>query len=351
MTTTQTDPGGGSAARIREARRGAGLTQRELAALVGVTAHAVGDWEAGRRKPTPEHLAGVTSHCRAARASAAAGERNSPVRVPVPREERMRALIGAVARHGAEHGYPPSMDELMDETGFSSKSVVSYWLDACEEAGLLIRARERARAVTLTEAGRGFAEAAPESGGQPVGCREGPAPGATGTEAGRSGGSAPSEDPVPNSTGAAAADAGPEADRPPRRGDRKTPVRRGAYVTETGQGDPASGIAARIREARRSVGLTQRELAALVCVASHTVWSWEAGRMKPTYEHRVAIAFHCELHVDELEGRTGSDRDRLQEAVLAFRSAVAYLPERDIDFIWTFIRFVRWRRRRGRRAA
>ena len=327
MTTTQTDPGGGIAARIREARRGAGLTQRELAALVGVTAHAVGDWEAGRRKPTPEHLAGVTSHCRTARASAAAGERNSPVRVPVPREERMRALVGAVARHGAEHGYPPSMDELMDETGFSSKSVVSYWLDACEEAGLLIRARERARAVTLTEAGRAFAAGDPESGWRPVVRRKSPAPGETGT--------APARD----------------ARLRPRRGDRRTPSRRGAYATEAGPTGPAGGIAARIREARRSVGLTQHELAALVGVSSHTVWSWEAGRMRPTYEHRLAIASHLELPVYELEESAGRDRGLLQEATAAFLDAVAYLPEQDIKFIWTFIRFVRWRRRRGLRAA
>ena len=115
--------------------------------------------------------------------------------------------------------------------------------------------------------------------------------------------------------------------------------------------DPGSGIAACIRKARRSVGLTQRELAALVGVSSHTVWCWEAGRVRPTYEHRLAIASHCGVHVDELEGRTGPERDRLHEAVLAFRGAVAYLPERDIEFIWTFIRFVRWRRRKGRRAA
>ena len=331
MTTTQTDPGASIAARIREARLGAGLTQRELAAIVGVTAHAVGDWEAGRRKPTAEHLAGITSHCRAARAGAAAGERNSPARVPVPREERMRALVGAVARHGAEHGYPPSMEELMQRTGFSSKSVVSYWLDACEAAGLLIRARERARAVTLTEAGRAFAEGDPQRGGQPVGRLENPATGATCT--------------------GAAPDAVTDADRPPCHGDRKPPVRRGANATTAGQGDLGSGVAVRIREARRSAGLTQRELAALVGVSAHTVWCWEAGRIKPTYERRAAVASHCGVYVDELEEPTARDRDQLREAVLAFRGAVAHLPERDIDIVWTFIRFVRWRRRRGRRAA
>ena len=73
--------------------------------------------------------------------------------------------------------------------------------------------------------------------------------------------------------------------------------------------------------------------------------------MKPTYEHRVAIAFQCERDVEELEGRTRPERDLLEEAVAAFRGAVAHLPERDIAFIRTFIRFVRWRRGRGLRAA
>ena len=471
MTTTQTDPGASIAARIREARRGAGLTQGALAALIGVTDHTVWCWESGRRRPTPEHLTAITFHCErgeAARVGADPGERSSRAWVRMPLEERMRVVVVAIADHVAEHGYPPSvrelmdetgfssesvvgysldacdeaglvvrargmaravrlteagravaeapperggqpvvrredpapgaagaevasvvaadadpepcaehprlaermravvdaiadyvaehgypptMQELQDETGFSSKSVVSYSLDACEEAGLIVRARGMARAVTLTEAGRAFAEAAPERGGQPVGCREGPAPGATGTEAGRSGGSAPTEDPVASATGAAAADGGPGADRPPRRGDRKTPVRRGAYVTETGQADPASGIAARIREARRSADLTQRELAALVGVTSQTVWSWEADRMKPTYEHRIAIAFHCGTDVGALDVRAGRDRDRLQEAVTAFLDAVAHLPEKDIKSIRLFIGFVGWRRRRGKRAA
>lgn len=97
-----------------------------------------------------------------------------------PREERMRAVVGAIARHAAEHGYPPSMQELMDETGFSSLSVVTYSLDWCEEAGLIVRARGIARGLALTEAGRAFAAALQESGGLAVVGREDPAPGATG---------------------------------------------------------------------------------------------------------------------------------------------------------------------------
>ena len=334
MTTTQTDPDseGDVASRIREARKGAGLTQRELAALVGVTRHTVGSWEAGRTKPSREHLAAIAPHCETGVRELEGPEARG--RAPLTREERMRVLVEAIAGYAAMLGYPPSMEELMEETGFSSKSVVKYWLDECEEAGLVVRARERARAVTLTEAGRAFAEGgggqpvAEGGGGQPVVRRKSTAPSETGT--------------------AAAPDVATDARRPPRRSDRRTPARRGAYAIEAG---PASGIAARIREARRSVSLTQRELAALVGVSSQTVWSWEAGRMRPTYEHRLAIASHCDLHVDELQGRTGPGRDRVHEAVVAFRGAVANLPDKDIESIWLFIGFVRWRRRRGKRAA
>lgn len=176
MTTMQqTDPGSGVAARVREARRSAGLTQGALAQLVGVTAHTVGSWEAGRRSPSPEHHAAVTFHCKAASTGAATQERSAPV--TMSREERMHAVVGAIARHAAEHGYPPSLREVQVATGFSSLSVVNYALDWCEEAGLLVRVRAIARAVTLTEAGGAFAEAPEESGEQPVVRREDPASG------------------------------------------------------------------------------------------------------------------------------------------------------------------------------
>ena len=166
MKTMQIDPAGGLAARIREARRSAGLTQGALAQLVGVTAHTVGSWEAGRRSPSPEHLAAVTFHCRTARAGATAGERSAPV--TMSREERMRAVVGAIGRHAAKHGYPPTLREVQVATGFSSLSVVNYALDWCEEAGLIVRVRAIARAVTLTEAGRALAEATLEGRGDPA---------------------------------------------------------------------------------------------------------------------------------------------------------------------------------------
>ena len=162
MNTSQVDLEANLAARIREARRGAGLSQAALAALVGVSDSTVWSWEAGRTKPGREHLAAIVFHCRRASAGGASRERSLPV--TMPREERMQAVVGAIARHAAAHAYPPTLREVQDETGFSSLSVVKYWLDSSERAGLLVRARGMARAVTLTDAGRAFAEAPLETG-------------------------------------------------------------------------------------------------------------------------------------------------------------------------------------------
>jgi len=69
----------------------------------------------------------------------------------------MPALVEAIARHGAEHGYPPTIRDLQKRTGASSTSVVAYRLAACERAGLIGRVPGRARAITLTAEGRAFA--------------------------------------------------------------------------------------------------------------------------------------------------------------------------------------------------
>ena len=74
------------------------------------------------------------------------------------RQERMRALVKAIARHHAEHGYAPSVRELRVETGLSSISEVARWLRVCEGAGLIARVPRMARAVTVTAAGRALAE-------------------------------------------------------------------------------------------------------------------------------------------------------------------------------------------------
>ena len=119
-------------------------------------------------------------------------------------------------------------------------------------------------------------------------------------------------------------------------------------MTSTGP-DPAGGLAARIRAARMAVGLTQRELARRVGVASNTVWAWEAGRVRPTHQHLLEVARHCRTSAHELEGREWVYSELRREAEVSFRDAVDSLPEEDIEEIGEFIRFVRARRRGQRR--
>ncbi|MXY73159.1 MAG: helix-turn-helix domain-containing protein [Dehalococcoidia bacterium] len=100
-------------------------------------------------------------------------------------------------------------------------------------------------------------------------------------------------------------------------------------------------LGARIREARKGSGLTQRELGELVGVSSHAVWAWEAGRMKPRHEHLVALAFHCTTSPGRLLGQEAVESELLEAAEVAFRDAVVGLPPEDVESIYKFIRFVR----------
>ena len=118
----------------------------------------------------------------------------------------------------------------------------------------------------------------------------------------------------------------------------------------TSGGDPRSGLGESIREARRSVGLTQRQLAGLVGVSAHTVWAWEAGRMKPTHRHLVEIAYHTDTSPLQLEARERLESELRLEAEVSFHDAVHGLPDEDVEEIREFIRFVRSRRRRQARA-
>ena len=105
-------------------------------------------------------------------------------------------------------------------------------------------------------------------------------------------------------------------------------------------------VGERIREARTRAGLTQREVGKRVGVNTHTVWCWEAGRMKPNHEHLVDLAFHCAVSTDWILGRDEVESDLLKEAEVSFREAVAGLPLEDVESIRNFIRFVREQRRR-----
>ena len=105
-------------------------------------------------------------------------------------------------------------------------------------------------------------------------------------------------------------------------------------------------IGARIREARVKVGLTQAEVARLLGVSPHSVWSWENGRMQPNHEHLVELALRCEVSTDWLLGRDVAGVELPDEMNVSFREAVAGLPAEEVESIWEFIRFVRERHRR-----
>ena len=84
------------------------------------------------------------------------------------RRERMRAVVGAIADHQARRGFAPSVREVRTAAGLASLSQAAHWLDACERAGLIVRVRRIARAITLTEAGRALAGSPPEEPPPPV---------------------------------------------------------------------------------------------------------------------------------------------------------------------------------------
>ena len=105
-------------------------------------------------------------------------------------------------------------------------------------------------------------------------------------------------------------------------------------------------IGDRIKEARNKLGLTQAQLARQVGVSSQTVWSWEAGRVKPKHEHLEELAFRCEVSTGWILGRDVVEAELLKEASVSFHDAVDGLPLEDIETIQNFINFVRQERRR-----
>lgn len=109
-------------------------------------------------------------------------------------------------------------------------------------------------------------------------------------------------------------------------------------------------LGARIREARTQAGFTQKRLGELVGVRPHTVWCWEAGRMRPERANLLEIASHCATTVAEIEGRDHAEAELLREAEAEFRNAVRGLPTEDIASIRNYIRFVRSERRRRARS-
>ena len=73
-----------------------------------------------------------------------------------PKQQRIYDFIQAFA---AQHGYPPSVREIGAAVGLKSPSTVHFHLKGLEEAGMIVKAEGKTRAITLAvSAGRTVGE-------------------------------------------------------------------------------------------------------------------------------------------------------------------------------------------------
>ena len=63
-----------------------------------------------------------------------------------PKQQRIYDFIQAFA---AQHGYPPSVREIGAAVGLKSPSTVHFHLKGLEEAGMIVKAEGKTRAITL----------------------------------------------------------------------------------------------------------------------------------------------------------------------------------------------------------
>ena len=96
-------------ARIRAARLGAALTQKQLAYLVGVAPNTVWAWEAGRMKPVHDNLVEIAFHC-------ATGVR----------ELEGRDVVISELRKEAEVSFRDAVDDLPDEDVESIQEFIRF---------------------------------------------------------------------------------------------------------------------------------------------------------------------------------------------------------------------------------
>ena len=68
-----------------------------------------------------------------------------------PKQQKIYDFIQSFT---AEHGYPPSVREIGAAMGLKSPSTVHFHLKGLEEAGMIIKAEGKTRAITLPAAPR-----------------------------------------------------------------------------------------------------------------------------------------------------------------------------------------------------
>lgn len=60
-------------------------------------------------------------------------------------------VYGYLVTYHGEHGYMPTIREIMDGVGLSSTSLTTTWLDRLEHAGRIRRTSRAARSIVLVE--------------------------------------------------------------------------------------------------------------------------------------------------------------------------------------------------------
>lgn len=73
--------------------------------------------------------------------------------VDIALSTRRRTLLRAIAEYWREHGFSPSIQDLVLACDISSSSVVDYNLRILERNGLIRRERGTARSMRLTDVG------------------------------------------------------------------------------------------------------------------------------------------------------------------------------------------------------
>ena len=71
---------------------------------------------------------------------------------------KQQKIYDYIQTFSAEHGYPPSVREIGAAVGLKSPSTVHFHLKGLEEAGVIIKAEGKPRAITLSGTGRPVAE-------------------------------------------------------------------------------------------------------------------------------------------------------------------------------------------------
>lgn len=75
-------------------------------------------------------------------------------------DEKQQELIKFIFEFTKQNGYTPSVREMCDKMKFASTSTIFYYLQKCEEQGIIRRAKGKNRAIELVNA--------PELNGVPV---------------------------------------------------------------------------------------------------------------------------------------------------------------------------------------